>query len=605
MRACQGFYGVFGTLALAGAVGIGVSATPAVGTPVTTALFVDVETWARRPFAEVVLDTPELAACHYLAPGSWSAVRPPTSPIDAARLGAAVRDGLLDVLGPSAPTRFKVVVAESEDSALAAVASGSTALLIVPTTKPWTADDGARAVITALARAHTSPAPPDPRCSEPLLSLAETLAVAGSLTIATLPPELRPVSDWLEAKDAVSPLATYAEAALDRDAPWNSRRVRLQGPALTNRANAQLLNAAALVAEAYGDLRRARSEPYDLLLAWRENRGERFPPMPPVLRRAIGAPLLAGMPSAKRADDEAVIAAQALQRKVETASLPAGARLDDAALPLRALAAANARATGSPAACAWLLAGPVPSAVRTGCRSDESSSGHVTSRPRPQGGFEIVAAAGNDEIVLLRWPRWALFPLVVAGTGQFLFADGDGIWGVALDGAAPPRMLAAGEYRHLALGPDGATIAAARWPAGTLVVVSATAGVRELGANARGGLAWLDRELIVVGGDDGAVVVSVRGERRPFGVELPCPHALARSGATLLVGAAAPCPPGIHAVALGGAASEAALKRSDGPAGIVAAPDGAVLFADPEGVFRWRPGEAPIRVGGGLTAGPS
>ena len=591
-------------LAVAGAASIGVSAGQTAATPAATTLFVDVETWTKRPFAEVVLETPELAACHYLAPGSWSAVRPPTSQIGTAPLGAAIRARLLGVLGPTAPSHITVVVAESEESALSAVASGATALLIVPATTPWTAEDGARTVIAALARAHFSPAPHDPRCSEPLLSLAETLAAAGSLTIATLPPELRPVSDWLEAKDAVSPLAAFAETALDRDAPWNSRRVRLQQTALTSLANAQLLNAAALVVEAYGDARRARSEPYDLLLAWRDNRGERFPPMPSVLRRAVAAPLLAGIPSAKRADDESVVAAQALRRKVESGSLPATARLDDAALPLRALAAANARAVGSAAACVWLLAGPVPSSLRTGCRSDESATGHVISRPRLQGGFEIVAAAGNDEIVLLRWPRWALFPLVAARSGQLVFADGEGIWGVALDGSVPPRMLAAGEYRHLALGPDGATIAAARWPTGALTVVSAAAGVRELGANARGGLAWFDRELIVVAGTDGAVVVSTQGERRPFAVELPCAHCLARSGGALLVGATAPCSPGIHAVTLGGGTSEVALTRGDGPACMVATPDETVLFADPEGVFRWRPGAAPVRIGGGLTAGP-
>jgi hypothetical protein len=47
-----------------------------------------------------------------------------------------------------------------------------------------------------------------------------------------------------------------------------------------------------------------------------------------------------------------------------------------------------------------------------------------------------------------------------------------------------------------------------------------------------------------------------------------------------------------------------ALKRSEGPAALVTGPDEAVFFADPEGIFRWRPGEAPVRIGGGLTPGP-
>jgi len=603
LRACQGFYGVFGVLVLAGAATTRVSAGPTVETPVSNVLFVTVESFRTRPFAEVVMHAPELAACHALAPGSWSALHPPSSPPDAARLAEFVRQRLAGVLAAGAPTRFSVVVGESEASALNAVASGATALLIVPATVPWTAEDAARTVVAAFARAHFAPAPRDARCSEPLLSLAETLASAGSLALATLPPELRPVSEWLEADDAAPPLASFAADALDRDAPWSSRRVRLQQTALTSGANAQLATAAALLVEAFGDARRARAEPYELLLAWRADRDKRFPPMPSALRRALGAPLAAGMPGTKRADDEAVIAAQALARAVETGSLTPGARLDGAALPLRALAAARARAAGSPDACALLLAGPVAGGLRTGCRSDEGASGFVVARARQQGGFEIVAVSGSDEIVLLRWPRWVLAPLVAPRSGRLVFADAEGVWGVPLSGGEPPRLLAAGEHRHLALSPDGATVAAARWPAGTLVVFSAE-GVRELGADARGGLAWLDAELVAAAGGDGALTVSTSSERRSLAVELPCPHALAHLAGTLLVAAAAPCSPGIHSVSLAGAAGGEPLARRDGPASLTAGRDGAVLFADPEGIFRWRPGETPVRVGAGLTAGP-
>ena len=604
MRACQGFYGVFGILALTGVASTVVSAPLPATTPAPAALSVDVEHWTARPFAEVMLVTPELAACILLAPGSWAAMRPPSSPGEPGRLAEAVRAQLVGVLGPDTSARFTVVVAESGESALAAVASGTVSLLIVPASKPWSVQEGARVVIAAFARAHSEPAARDPRCSEPLLALAEAISVAGSLTLATLPPELRPVSDWLDAKEAVKPLAGLVDAALDRKEPWASRRVRLQQTALTSGANAQLLNAAALVVESYGDVQRARREPYDLLLAWRDDREKSFPPMPPVLRRAVAAPLEAGMPSEKRADDAALIADQALQRAVETGSLPAGARMDAVALPLRALAAAQARAQGSGVACSWLLAGPVAPALRTGCRSDESGGGLVSTRPRPQGGFEIVAAAGNDELVLLRWPRWALFPLFVAKTGSLVFADREGIWSVPLDSSAPPRLLAAGGYRHLSLGPDGGTIAAVRWPTGALVLVTAAAGIQELGSDASGGVAWLDGELLIAAGGEGATVVAIGGERRPFPAALPCAHALARSGAALLVASSAPCEIGIFRVPLGEAHGQLVLKRGEGPTTIVTAPDETIFFADPEGIFRWRPGEPPVRIGGGLTPGP-
>jgi hypothetical protein len=310
------------------------------------------------------------------------------------------------------------------------------------------------------------------------------------------------------------------------------------------------------------------------------------------------------MPAGKRADDVPLIAEQALQRAVETGSLPATASMEGVALSLRALAAAQARAQGSGAACTWLLAGPVGPALRTGCRSDERTGGIVSARPRLQGGFEIVAAAGREELVLLRWPRWALFPLVIPHAGLLVFADSEGIWGVSLDSSAPPRLLAAGGYRHLSLGPDGSTIAAVRWPAGTLALLIPATGLRELGSDARGGAAWLDGELLVTAGGEGATVVSTRGESRPFPAALPCAHALARSGAALLVASSAPCEAGIVRVPLGEPAGQLVLKRGEGPAAFMTAPDETVLFADPEGIFRWRLGEAPVRIGGGLTPGP-
>ena len=605
MRACQGFYGVFGILGLAGLVSIGALAAPHPATPGDDALSVDVVAWSPRPYADVVATSPELAACHLLAPASWSAARPAASLTSPRILGETVEAQLRGVLDTGAPIRFTVVVAETEESALSAVAAGATVLLLLPSSTPWAVHDAARAVISALARGHSAPAARDARCGEPLLALGEAIAVGGSLTLALLPPELRPVADWLEADDAAPLLADLAKEVLDRKEPWASRRVRLQQTALSSRANAQLLNAAALVVEAYGDVRRARREPFDLLLAWRDDRAKRFPAMPAVLRRALGEPHEAGMPADdKHQSDATLIAQQALQRAVESGSLPAGARLDGASLALRATAAAHARAQGNQAACSLLLAGPVPAALRTGCRSDEPAASFVVSRPRAQGGFEIVAVSGSDELVLLRWPRWVLFPLVVPAGGRLVFADNQGIWAAELDGSEAPRLLAAGEFRHLSLSPNGTTIAAASWPSGRLIVLPAAGGVRELEADASGGAAWLSDELLVAAGKQTRTVVSLGGGSRPFPAELPCSRSLARSGGSLWVGSAAPCEPGIVRVPLGEGEPHLELKRGDAPFGIVAAPNEALLLAEPEGVFRWRPGESPVRVSGGLTPGP-
>ena len=603
MRACQGWSSVFGTFVLAGVVSAAVFGVASGAKSVAAELLVEVEAWAPRPWPDVVLDTPELAACLLLAPAAWSTARPPAPSAPGAALGAAVTAQLGGGFALAAPARLTVVLAAAEGTVPTAVASGATVLLVVPGSAPWAVADAARIVVAALARAHTEVAPPDPRCSEPLLATAETLVVAGALTLATLPPELRPVADWLEHDDATTPLRSFVDAVLAEDEPWSSRRVRLQQTALTSGANAQLLTAAALLVEVYGDLSRARRAPYDLLLAWRDDRDRRFPPLPGALRRALAAPLRAGMPDTKRREDDAAIAARALARAVESASLTVATRLDGASLALRALAAAQARARGSGAACALLLSGPVATGLRTGCRSDESGGGFVVSRPRPQGGFEIVAVAGSDEVVLLRWPRWVLSPAVLPATGTLVLVDTEGVWAVPLDGGAAPRLLVAGAFRHLAPGPDGATLAAARWPDGTITVIAAD-GVRELGQGGRGGVAWLDGERLVGAAADGTTVVSLAGERRLLPLAIPCARALARAPGSLLVAAAAPCEAGIVSVALGEGSTKLALARGDAPATLVATGGETVLFADPAGVFRWRPGEAPVRVGGGLSPGP-
>lgn len=560
--------------------------------------------WSPRSFGALTLEAPELAGCFALMPGLWPAARPPASLASPAELADAVGAQIAGVLDATAVSTLTVAVVESENAALSAVASGATILLVLPAGKPVDVAESARTVIAALALAHSSVAAPDPRCSEPLLAFAEAIAFTGSLTLGTLPPTLRPVSDWLETEDAAEPLAALAKDALDGDQPWASRRVRLQQTALRSGANARLLNAAALVVEVFGDVVRARRQPYELLLAWRENRDKRYPPLPGPVKRALADPLAAGMPGKSRSEDVRAIAREALERAVESGTVTSVVGAADADTPLRILAAAQARARGAGTACQWVLAGPLASTLRSGCRAEEKASGFVSSRPRAQGGYEVYAATAPDQSLLLRWPGWVLFPVVTPDGSSLVFIDDGGIRAVALDSSTAPSVLAAGAYRHLAVAPDGRRLASAAWPGGELTVVTLGGERRSLGVDARNGITWLDADLLLAAGNEGATVVSTSGESRPFPAAPKCASSVGRLGASLIFGVGAPCDSGIYQVALGSAEGKLALKRLDAPLGIVPLADGSVVFGDSDGVSRWRPGEEATRVGAGFTPGP-
>jgi hypothetical protein len=607
MRACQGSSSVFAVLALVWVAGADVFAAPpdvGAAAPALPPVPVTVSPWSQRPFVDVVLDTPELAACFDLMPGWWTAARPPAALVAPDGVGDVVGEQLAGVFGGSAPPAFAVTVAEGENAALAAVASGTTVLLMLPAGQPVNLQEAARAIIAATARAHSSPASPDPRCSEPLLAFAEAIASAGSLTLATLPPTLRPVADWLDRGDAAGPLAALAKDTLAGDEPWAMRRIRLQQTSLTSGASVTLLNAAARLVEAFGDVRRARRHPFDLLLAWRDDRDKRYPAMPGVLRHALAAPLTAGMPATSRGEDRAAIEQEARERAIESGEVAAVVAGDRTSLSLRLLAAAQARAKGLGSACEWLLAGPLPDSLRTGCREGAPLAAFVSARARAPGGFEIYAATAPSESLLLRWPGWVLFPLVAREAGLLVFADREGIWAVTLDSSAPPRRLASGEFRHLTLAADGKRIGAAHWPDGEVTVVSLTAETRTFPVKARHGLTWLDADLLLAADGEGGNVVSTRGETRPFTAVPPCATTLTHAGSSLLLGLAAPCEGGIVQLELAGGAGQQVLRRAGSLLGLVRLSDGSVIFGDAGGIWRWRAGESATRVGAGFTPGP-
>jgi hypothetical protein len=565
---------------------------------------VTVSGWVPRPFADLALDRPELAACFILSPGWWSSAGRPAALPDLAALAQAVDTQLVGVVEPGTFGTVDLVLATAQDVAPAAIAHGSTALLLYSPTPPASVEDMARVVATALLRPEVSAAPPDSRCSEPLLAVGEALADAGSFCLASLPPSLRPVHDWLDDDDAVAALNHFVKEALDSDTPWAARRARLRQIGSEGRAGPGLANAAARVVEAFGDAPRARHRPLDLLLAWHDDREHRFPHMPPALRRALAKPQRAGLARDAKPEEKQAIALSELERAVATGELPALPPPSWAPLGLRLQAAAIARGRGTRDACGWLEGVEVPAGLRTGCRSDAKASGVVFARPRAGGGFEVLARnAGGDQGVLLEWPRWVLFPQVAGDRGELLFVDPQGIWSVPLDGHAAPLQLARGDFRNLTVSPDGTTLAAARWPAGRVMVIARQGG-RDLTVTAKGGLAWLTPDVVLASDGDKLALASVEGEARPVRASVPCCRSLAQRAGTVVAGPVKPCDPGLVNVAVREGTVTPLLRLSSSPLGIVIASDGSLIFGTGEGIWRWRGGGQAERIGAGLTPGP-
>ncbi len=601
-RVCQGLHGI---LALAVAASLGGaakgSATPA-AQAAATGIPIHLGAWASRPFADVVLATPELAACFMLSPGWWSTAAQPAAMPDEAALARALAAQLKGVLSPGVLPPLNVVIAATESANPAAIAHGDTALILQPKAEAPDAVETARTVAPAVLLACTRPAPPDPRCDEPLLMIGEAIANAGSLTLAALPPELRPVRDWLEVKDASPPLEALASEVLNSDTHWQTRRAKLLRMSQVGGPNPPLAAAAALVVEAFGDAHGARTRPFDLLLAWKEGSGKEFPPMPRALRNALKQPLEAGMPKEKEIDDRSEVAWDALLRRLQAGDVPLSQIPVAAPLPLRLLAAAGVRARGGQGLCQWLTSAPLPQ-VRTGCRSEGESRGVVFSRPR-EGGFEVLwRSPAGDESLLLTWPRWILFPEFVPSSDELWFIDPTGVWHLPLDAHAAPQLAASGSFRHLAVAPDGAAIATARWPSGRTVVIRPT-GFQDLGIDARGGIAFVDRDVLVTNDGEKFALASLEGQIHPDVFALRCCRSLVVSRGVVTAAVSAPCEPGLVRVALNERSATPLLRLAEGPLGLVVLPGGGFVLGTAEGLWSWPGQGTPERIGAGLTPGP-
>ncbi|HVN76433.1 MAG TPA: hypothetical protein VMT19_08960 [Thermoanaerobaculaceae bacterium] len=577
------------------------------GEPAPKGVFAHLTPWKARPFAEVALGDPDLAACYLLSPGLWSTAKPPSKPFDEAGIVSALGAQLQGLVAADAVPPLSITIAETEGAAIDAVVHGGSAVVLVPRSETPGAEEIARTLAPVILAASIGPAPPDQRCGEPLLAVAEALADSGSLALAALPPTLRPVRDWLEPRDAAAALDTCLSEALDNERHWQNRRAAIARLRQVGGASPQLGAATALLVETFGDAPRARRSPFDFLLAWQKASGKAYPALPRALKNALAAPLEAGLPKEKQKDqtsredrDEARRDARA--RLVATGAATIADVAPTANTQIRLEVAARLRAKGEPDLCKWLAAGSLPP-VRTGCRVDGEESGFVFSRPKGPG-FEVVwKPAVGEEAVLLVWPRWVLFPAVVPANGDLWFVDPGGVWRVALDGRTPPRLASAGSFRYLTVAPDGAAVACARWPEGGVVVIQGAA-THELAVNGRGGIAWLGADTLVASDGERLSLASLQGETRPDVFALPCCRALASTPAGILAGLSPPCDAGLVRVALTERSTAPLLKLPEAPLGVTSLPAGGLVLGLAEGLLIWRGEGAAERVGSGLTPGP-
>ncbi len=597
-RICQVFRAFFAIspLFFTAAVSLGLAADPVL------APRIEVVTWSARSFASVSAEQPDLAACFLLAPGTWPLLKTPRQGLDPHELGRVVESHLEGLLEASPDQVIVVVQAGVERNAASAVAHGSTVLLMLPEIQTVDAQQVGGVVAEAIVASRLGTAVPDERCSEPLLGLAEALAQAGVLALAGLPPALRPVSDWIEPREARGAIEALAREVLDEERPWANRRAALAQASRAGNLRPKLAHAAAMLVESCGNPRSAVQRPFDLLVAWRAGSRGKLPAMPGVLKKALRQPLRAGLPDDKDRNDTAAIAATATDRALQTGTL--SARALPASMPAEVLLrlAAQLRATGSPGLCGWLNAASLPVEIRTGCR-DEEPAGVVFARPRQGGGFDVVwRGTGRQESLLLRWPKWLLFPRL-GRDNTLYFIDEQGIWELPLDGSTP-RLRASGKFCQLTLGPDGRTLAAAFATRPVTLLLPSGQEPSELGAASDGGLAFLDTDVLAVGHDGWLDLASAEGALRTKALEVRCVGSLAAHGTELLAAVLPPCEPGLYRVNIAEGSSTLALKLVDGPAGITVLLDGTVVIATPDGLWRWREGSSPERFTAGLTPGP-
>jgi hypothetical protein len=378
------------------------------------------------------------------------------------------------------------------------------------------------------------------------------------------------------------------------------RRAKLVRFGQEGGATPAVAHAAAYLVEAFGDAGAARRRPLELLRAWQADKTEKFPAMPPALKHALTEPKTAGLPKEPTTAEIDSRVLRAFQRQLANGRVPAEPPAAPLPLADRLLAAALERAQGGGNPCRWITT-DVPAPLRTGCRAEGEKPGVVYARPLAVGSDIVARTPEGAEGTLLRWPRWVLFPQLMPDTGELLFVDELGIWSVALDEAAAPRLIAPGGFRHLIVSPDTERSAAARWPSGEVVVLE-SGGVRSVGVDGRGGLTWVEKDVLLASDGERLALVASGGEVAPWPVTLPCTRALFSAGG-IFATITPPCEGGIVRLSPADGSVARLVTVREGPFSLVVVPDGSIVFGGPDGLWRFAGGDRPERIGAGLTPG--
>lgn len=510
-------------------------------------------------FPTVRLLNPELAACIVLAGGALPKNESAVNPPQASPFAAALRRLLLAVSNELPPS-LRVFYGFLSQPAVTATAFGSTVLLLLPENEPTTAVDAARTVATAWLLAQKTPAPPEPGVGELLVRLSESLAWLGSLALANTPPELLPLSQWVEPKAVAPALETFLRQSSDSHEPYRFRRARLREVTLPGRASPELAQAAAFLVETFGQPDKARREPMALLRAWAENREKRFPPPPRLLRSALAEPARFGL--AKKPEDEDTIVLRSDEALRAAWALPPNRELPSGS-PAEALRVWHARRRS------YGLPAPAPSGLVPG-------QGYLVVKPEPPG-FALCWQTAEREEPVLFWPRWMLSPRLDPSGEDVLFVDSLGLWRVSLTGEGT-EMVRPGEFRALAVSPSGRALAALAWPNRELWLLPSG---RALATAS--GFCWLSEELLLVSQGQELRMVDVeqqKGKAIPF----PCAGALACTGGKLVAAVSTPCPPALVRVEVASGERVSLLQLPQPAADLVAFGEN-LVFLTADGVF--------------------
>lgn len=510
-------------------------------------------------FPALRLLDPELAACIVLASGSLpkneSAVNPPP-----AEPFTTALQRLLSAVSGELPPSLRVFYGFLQKPTATATALGDTVLLLLPESEPTTAVDAARTAAAAWLLAQKTPAAPEAGVGELVLRLAESLAWLGSLALANTPPELLPLSQWVEPKAVAPALENFLRQSLDSHEPYRIRRARLREITLPGRASPELAQAAAYLVETYGQPDQARRQPMALLKAWAENRGKRFPPPPRLLRSALADAMRFGLGKKLSDEDSAVLQSDEALRAAW--ALPANQELPSGA-PVEALQVwhARRRSQGLPA--------PRLSGLARG-------QGYLAVKPEPPGFALFWQTAGGEELVLF-WPRWVLSPQLDPSGEDVLFVDAKGVWRVSLTGEGV-EQLQAGDFRALAVSPAGRALAVLAWPTRELRLLPSG---RVLATAS--GFCFLSEELLLV--NEGQELRMVDVERQEGKViPVPCTGPLACTGATVVAAVSKPCPPALVRVEVATGERATLLQLPQAAADLVAVGE-SLVFLTSDGVF--------------------